>query len=64
MWTVVYMSHTGQNADNVRYMLEKSSMIVRVRTLKDNSDNSDCYEVLVPESEVQQALSLIIDANF
>ncbi len=65
MWTVVYMTPNRQIADNVQKILEKNTLITRMRSVK--GDESRCgsyYELLVPESELQQALSLIIDANF
>jgi len=64
MWTVVYMAQSRQIAENVRQLLEKNSLIVRIRSLNNEEASSDCYELLVPESELQQALSIIIDANF
>lgn len=64
MWTVVYMAQNAQNALGVQQLLEKNDLIVKMRSLNDKESASDCYELLVPEAEVQQALSLIIDDDF
>lgn len=64
MWTVVYMAQNEQSAFGVQQLLEKNDLIVKMRSLKDEESVSDCYELLVPEAEVQQALSLIIDKDF
>ena len=65
MWTVVYMAQSIDVAESVRHLLEKNNLIVKMRSLRGEDETSSaCCELLVPESEVQQALSLIIDANF
>ena len=65
MWIVVYMAQSRETAERVQHMLEKHNLIVKMRSLNNGDASSfDCCELLVPESEVQQALSLIIDANF
>ncbi len=65
MWTVVYMAQSAEIALSVQQLLEKNSIIVKMRSISGEDNTScDCCELLVPESEVQQALSLIIDADF
>ncbi len=59
------MAQSRETAESVQQLLEKNDLIVKMRSLSNEDDSSsDCCELLVPESEVQQALSLIIDANF
>lgn len=65
MWTVVYMAQSRETAESVQQLLEKNNLIVKMRSIRGEDDSSSaCCELLVPESEVEQALSLIIDANF
>lgn len=65
MWTVVYMAQSKEVAESVQHLLEKNDLIVKMRSIRGEDEGSSaCCELLVPESEVQQALSLIIDANF
>lgn len=65
MWIVVYMAQSREIAESVQQLLEKNGLIVKIRSLRcEEESSSDCFELLVPESEVQQALSLIIDVNF
>ena len=62
MWTVVYIARSKEIADKLQEMLEKDGMLVKVRPIsKSDEDASMSYEVLVPESEVEQAHSVIID---
>ena len=62
MWTVVYIARTKDMADKLQKILEDDGMLVKVRPICKSTDGSDTsYEVLVPESEVEQAHGLIID---
>lgn len=65
MWTVVYMTQSRDIALSAQQLLESNGIIVMLRFLcSDGEDASGCYELLVPEAEVQQGLSLIIDKDF
>lgn len=65
MWTVVYMAQSRETAELARQLLENNNLIVKLRSLSgDDETSGDCCELLVPEAEVQQALSLIVDADF
>ena len=65
MWTVVYMAQSRQTALALQQLLEKNNLIVKMRSLTAGEEPGlDCCEILVPEAEVQQALSLIIDGDF
>lgn len=65
VWTVVYIAKTMYIAEQIREMLENDGMLVKIRPIERNSDNGDgSCEVLVPESEVEQAHGLIIDSDF
>ncbi len=59
VWTVVYVAPTRSVAERLRSMLEKEGFLPRLRPvgLTDNEDRS--VEILVPESEVDEATELL-----
>ena len=62
MWTTVYMAQSKDKADNLRTMLEEQRIIVMLRQIKhDDSVSDNCYEILVPNAELEQALDIIIE---
>jgi menaquinone-dependent protoporphyrinogen IX oxidase len=65
MWTVVYMAQTKEIVMKLQQILEKEGLLVKIRPVSKNTENNDnYYEVLVPESEVEEAHSIIIDTGF
>ena len=65
VWTVVYIAKSMAIAEQIRELLENDGMLVKIRPISKNGDNADSScEVLVPESEVEQAHGLIIEADF
>jgi hypothetical protein len=65
MWTVVYMAQSKEIVDKLQGILEREGLLVKVRPISKNQNNKDnYYEVLVPESEVEEAHSIIIDTGF
>ncbi|MCX7715176.1 MAG: hypothetical protein N2171_05575 [Clostridia bacterium] len=65
MWTVIYMAQSKEIVEKLQALLESRGILVKVRPVnkKDIDDKDCCYEVLVPESEVEQAHDIIIDAE-
>jgi hypothetical protein len=65
MWTVVYMAQGRETADNLVDLLTKEGILVKLRPVNKNSESNDNYfEVLVPEAEVEEAHSVIIEKGF
>lgn len=65
MWTVVYMAQSKEIVMKLQEILEKEGLLVKIRPISKNLENNDnYYEVLVPESEVEEAHSIIIDTGF
>lgn len=65
MWTVVYIAKNTEIAEQIRAMLEQDGLLVKIRPIAKKADSADSScEVLVPESEVEQAHGLIIDTDF
>ncbi|WHH60468.1 hypothetical protein [Petroclostridium sp. X23] len=65
MWTVVYMAQSKDIVMKLQEILEKEGLLVKIRPISKNVENNDnYYEVLVPESEVEEAHSIIIETGF
>jgi hypothetical protein len=65
MWTVVYMAQSTEITEKLKGLLEDESILVKVRPVSKNIENNDnYYEILVPESEVEEAHSVIIEKGF
>jgi menaquinone-dependent protoporphyrinogen IX oxidase len=65
MWTVVYMAQSKEIATKLQELLTEEGILVKVRPISKNHENSDNYfEVLVPEAEVEEAHSVIIEKGF
>ncbi len=62
MWTVVYMAQSKDIAVKLQELLTNEGILVKIRPISKNHENNDnYYEVLVPESEVEEAHSVIIE---
>ena len=65
MWTVVYMAQSKEIATKLEELLTKEGILVKLRPISKNHDTTDnYYEVLVPEAEVEEAHSVIIEKGF
>ena len=62
MWVSVYMAQNLETAKLMREKIESQSIIVMLHRLASSDGSSaDCYELLVPQAELQKALGIIID---
>ncbi len=65
MWTVVYMAQSKEIATALQELLANEGILVKLRPINKNHDNNDNYfEVLVPEAEVEEAHSVIIEKGY
>ncbi|NLH97543.1 MAG: hypothetical protein GX477_09450 [Clostridiaceae bacterium] len=65
MWTVVYMAQSKEIATALQELLTEEGILVKLRPISKSHDNSDnYYEVLVPEAEVEEAHSVIIEKGY
>lgn len=65
MWTVVYMAQSKEIAEKLQETLSKEGLLVKTRPITKNTENNDnYYEVLVPESEIEEAHGIIIETGF
>jgi len=65
MWTVVYIAQSKDVATRLQDILIKEGLLVKIRPISKNSENEDNYfEVLVPEAEVSESHSIIIEKGY
>ncbi|HPD00056.1 MAG TPA: hypothetical protein PLA01_01750 [Acetivibrio sp.] len=65
MWTVVYMAQSKEIATQMQDFLANEGILVKLRPISKNHENNDNYfEVLVPEAEVEEAHSVIIEKGY
>lgn len=59
------MAQSKEIATKLQELLTKEGILVKLRPVSKNHENNDNYfEVLVPESEVEEAHSVIIEKGF
>lgn len=64
VWTVVYIAPNKREADKIRERLSEEGLLVKLRELGfSRCDHNSSVEILVPESEVHEALE-IINTNY
>ena len=63
MWTVVYMANTRRDADQIEVILQQEGFLVRIRPISKNNVNGTC-EVLVTESEVEEAYGILMQSGY
>ena len=63
MWTVVYMTQSEETANLVTEILKKNNLLYKVRPMGSAADGDSCFEILVPETEINEAHNIIIDNN-
>jgi hypothetical protein len=63
MWTVVYMAQNKESVSYLAELLENQGILVKIRATNQEAGEDSCFEVLVPESEVDQAHDILIDAQ-
>lgn len=65
MWTVIYIAQNKESVDKLQAFLEKEGILVKIRPVgKKTSEEDGCFEVLVPDSEVQDAHVVMIEQGF
>lgn len=60
MWAVVYIAPNREEAERIKKILSDEGLLVKLRELGLSQSGHSCsVEVLVPESEVDEALEII-----
>jgi len=60
MWTVVYIAPNKSVADSLQKVLSNEGLLVMLRTIGlPHVGDSSAVEILVPESEVDEAMEIL-----
>lgn len=60
MWTVVYIAPNKRQAERLQQALVQEGLLVKLRNIGlPNANENGSVEILVPESEVDEALEII-----
>ncbi len=62
MWMVIFVTQTKDSAEKIRLLLQEAGLPVKIRSVNQSDEEKfGCYEILVPEAEMAEAHSLIIE---
>lgn len=60
MWTVIYISPNKKEAERIEQILSSEGLLVKLRSLGTSQQrDGGSVEILVPESEADEALEII-----
>ncbi len=60
MWTVVYIAQNKTAAETLQKKLTDEGFLVKIKPIGSGKDPDTCsYEILVPASEVDEAMEII-----
>lgn len=63
MWTVVYMSQNKSRVDRILQLLEKNKIMTMLKSSASGDFETNVYEILVPQTELEKAQEVIFDAE-
>lgn len=63
MWTVVYITQNKEQLELLKDRLEAEGLLVKIKPVQKESHSSS-FEVLVPDSEIEQAHGVIMECGF
>ncbi|WP_129723663.1 hypothetical protein [Xylanivirga thermophila] len=65
MWIVIYMAQSEDTAKDIQSMLTDEGFLVKSRPIYKNvSEQDNCYEILVPQSEAYEARCILVDKGY
>lgn len=64
MWTVVHVAKNQEVANRLIAALESHGLLAKLHALGTENDQNTSFEILVPESEVEKAHTVIIELDF
>lgn len=59
MWTVIYIAATKNSAERYQQDLSEEGILVQLRPVGSQQSNNSSIEILVPESEAEEAHELL-----
>lgn len=65
MWTVVYLAKNKKEAEKMKGLITLEGVLVKIQPVsKSANEEENYYEVLVPEIEVEEAHSILIELGY
>jgi hypothetical protein len=65
MWTVVYLAKNKKEAEKMKGLINLEGVLVKIQPVsKSANEEENYYEVLVPEVEVEEAHSILIELGY
>ena len=65
MWIVIYITQNKETAMNVKKLLREAGLLVKMRSIGiRGNEQYGCYEILLPESEVEEGHNVLIEKMF
>ncbi|MGE5679137.1 MAG: hypothetical protein ACM3ZR_13865 [Pseudomonadota bacterium] len=65
MWTVVYMAKNKKIADKLSELMSAEGVLVKLQPVSKNTGDEDSYyEILVLESEVEEAHNILYERGY
>jgi hypothetical protein len=65
MWTVVYLAKNKKEAEKMSGLITLEGVLVKIQPVsKSANEEEGYYEVLVPEVEVEEAHSILIELGY
>lgn len=62
MWTVVYLAKNKRMADKISSLMSQEGVLVKAQPVSKNTGDEDSYyEILVLESEVEEAHNILYE---
>lgn len=59
MWTVIYVAQSKIGAEELKNMLSDQGVLVKIRQISKGRNNDGLFEILVPETEVEDACAIL-----
>lgn len=59
MWTVVYVAQSKDGASELQDMLSRQGVLVKTRQIGKGKNADGLFEILVPETEVEDACVIL-----
>ena len=65
MWTVIYMLQSMEDAEKLKLLFEEANILVKIRPVtKAAEGEANAYEILIPETEKEEAHKIIIGSGY
>lgn len=65
MWTVIYLGQSESDVNNIRALLESANILVKIRPVtKAAEGENNAYEILIPQTEKEEAHKIIIGSGY